>query len=119
MNQPETRSSNSFKMTPQSNFMVLAPIVRSREAELRALLTSMNEGLGRVNVNNSLIPFAKFDNLHFARLLILDDKTTADLRVYDLQQEDYPLYLAFLGDIDSDENGFLEDLSKIAPTGLR
>jgi hypothetical protein len=119
MNQPERRFSNSFKMTPQSSFMVLAPIVRSREEELRALLTSMNEGPGRVNVNNSLIPFAKFDNLHFARLLILDDKTTADGRVYGLHREDYPLYLAFLGDTDGDENGFLENLARIAPNGLR
>src|ERR1700692_1345056 len=114
-NRRETRSSSNCKMTPQSSFMILAPIVPSREKELRALLASMNEGTGRVNANNALIPFAKFDNLHFARLLILDDKTVDDVRVYGLRRKPYPLYLAFLGDIDSDEIGFLEDLARVAP----
>ena len=99
--------------------MVLAPIVPSREQELRGLLASMNEGPGRVNPNNVLIPFAKFENLHFARLLILDDKTTEDVRVYGLQPKTYPLYLAFLGDIDGDEERFLTELVKVAASGLR
>jgi hypothetical protein len=106
-------------MTPQSSFMVLAPIVPARDEELRRLLASMNDGPGRVNANNALIPFAKFDNLHFARLLILDDKTTEDVRAYRLHRKSYPLYLAFLGDVDSDENGFLEELAKVASNGLR
>lgn len=99
--------------------MVLAPIVPWREQELRGLLTSMMEGPGRVNPNNALIPFAKFENLHFARLLILDDKTTGDVRVYGLQPKNYPLYLAFLGDIDGDEESFLTELVKVAESGLR
>ena len=106
-------------MIPQSSFMVLAPIVPSREQELRGLLASMNEGPGRVNPDNALIPFAKFENLHFARLLVLDDKTTGDMRVYGLRPKTYPLYLAFLGDIDGDEERFLEDLVKVAASGLR
>lgn len=106
-------------MTPQSSFMFLAPIVPSREQELRGLLASMNEGPGRVNANSALIPFAKFENLHFARLIILDDKTTGDVRVYGLHRDPYPLYLAFLGDVDGDENRFLKDLVKVAADGLR
>ena len=46
-------------MTPQGNFMILAPIVPSREAELRGLLDSMNEAPGCVNPNNPLVPFAQ------------------------------------------------------------
>ena len=99
--------------------MILAPIEPSREGELRALLASMNEGPGRVNANNELIPFAKFDQLHFARLLILDDKTTADVEVYGSRRKPYPLYLTFLGDIDGDENVFLKDLTELAANGLR
>ena len=106
-------------MISQSSFMVLAPVVPSREQELRGLLASMNKGPGRVNANNALIPFAKFENLHFARLLILDDKTTGDVRVYGLQPKIYPLYLAFLGDIDGDEERFLVELVKSAASGLR
>ncbi|MEO8439728.1 MAG: hypothetical protein ABI540_05840 [Spartobacteria bacterium] len=106
-------------MTPQSSFMVLAPIEPSREAELRALLDSMNEAPGRVDPNNSLIPFAQFDRLHFSRLVILDDQTTGDVRVYDMEPQSYPLYLAFLGDIDGDAQSFLEELAYRAGDGLR
>ncbi len=72
-------------MTPQSNFMVLAPIQPEREAGLRQLLASMNDAPGRVNANNALIPFAQFDTLHVARLLILDDKTTEDVLAHGLR----------------------------------
>jgi hypothetical protein len=105
-------------MTPQSNFMVLAPINPERETELRQLFDSMNRAPGQVDPNNAIIPFAEFDMLHFARFLILDDKTTEDVRVYGLTPRSYPLYLAFLGDIDGDANGFLEDLIKRAGKGL-
>ena len=106
-------------MTPQSNFMVLAPIQPERENELRRLLDSMNDAPGRVNPNNALVPFAIFEMLHFARLLILDDKTSGDARVYGLPPRKFPLYLAFLGDMDGEEEGFLEDLARRASTGLR
>ncbi|HEX5490453.1 MAG TPA: hypothetical protein VFX07_04280 [Candidatus Udaeobacter sp.] len=105
-------------MTPQSNFMVLAPIIPEREAELRELLDSMNRGPGQVDPNNSLLPFAEFETLHFARFVILDDKTTEDVRVYGLAPRSYPLYLAFLGDFDGDVNGFLGKLIKRAGKGL-
>jgi len=106
-------------MTPQGNFTILAPIVLSREAELRGLLASMNEAPGLVNPNNPLVPFAQFDTLHFARFVILDDKTVADLRVYDLPIRTFPLYLAFLGDIDGEEEAFLNELVRRASSGLR
>jgi hypothetical protein len=106
-------------MTPQSSFMYLAPIAPAREAELRELLNSMNTAPGRVNANNSLIPFAEFDRLHFARVLILEDKTTGDVRAHGLPVQAYPLYLTFLGDIDGEEEEFLQDLVRRASNGLR
>lgn len=106
-------------MTPQSNFMVLAPIIPDREAELRRLLDSMNRGPGQVDPNNALLPFAEFDVLHFSRFIILDDKTTDDVRVYGLTPRTYPLYLAFLGDVDGDVNAFLTKLIERAGNGLR
>jgi hypothetical protein len=105
-------------MTPQSNFMVLAPINPKREMELRQLLDSMNRAPGRVEPNNALIPFAEFDTLHFARFVILDDKTTEDVHVYGLTPRSYPLYLAFLGDVDGDANAFLGQLIERAGNGL-
>lgn len=105
-------------MTPQSNFMVLAPINPDRELELRQLLDSMNRGPGQVDPKNELVPFAEFNNLHFARFVILDDHTTEDVRLYGLAPRVYPLYLAFLGDMDGDANAFLSGLIKRAGKGL-
>ncbi len=106
-------------MTPQSTFMIVAPIDPRRESELRRLLDSMNEGPGRVSPDNTLIPFARFEALHFARFVILDDKTLEDVRIYDVPVRSYPVYLAFLGDIDGDSNAFLADLVLKAEKGLR
>ena len=106
-------------MTPQATFMVVAAIDPAREADLRRLLASMNDSPGRVNANNALIPFGEFDTLHFARFVILDDKTLEDVRVYGLPVRTYPLYLAFLGDFDGDRNEFLGNLVKRAGKGLR
>ncbi|MEA3188111.1 MAG: hypothetical protein QOD99_1941, partial [Chthoniobacter sp.] len=52
------------------------------------------------------------------RLLILDDKTADDVRAYGLHREPYPLYLAFLGDIDGDEESFVATLARRAKQGL-
>ncbi len=106
-------------MTPQSSFMVLAAIAPSREAELCALLDSMNEAPGRVNGDNALIPFAHLEKIHFARFVILHDQTTDDVKAYGLSPQTYPLYLVFLGDVDGEEDEFLEELATIAPNGLR
>jgi len=107
-------------MTPQSNFMIVAPIDRAREAELRALLESMNKGPGLVKADNALVPFAQFDTLHFARFVILDDKDTrGDARAHGMPVRELPAYLAFLGDIDGDRDTFLEALAQRAQTGLR
>src|SRR5215475_874502 len=106
-------------MTPQATFMILAPIVLSREAELRDLLNSMNEATGGVNPNNLLVPFAQLETLHFARFVVLDDQTVGDVRVYGLPIRQHPLYLAFLADIDGEEEAFLNELVKRAPDGLR
>jgi hypothetical protein len=106
-------------MTPQSSFMVLAPLAAGREAELRILLASMNGAPGRLNPDNPLIPFGRFPSVHFARLVIVDDKTTEDVGVYGITPPKYPLTLAFAGDVDGDAGAFLADLARRAPDGLR
>jgi hypothetical protein len=107
-------------MTPQANFMVLAPIDPAREAELRALLDSMNDSPGQLNTSNPLVPFAQFDALHFARFVILKDGTLNDTRACGGGPvPTYPLYLTFLGDIDGEVDGFLAELVARAGDGLR
>jgi hypothetical protein len=99
--------------------MILAPIEPGREAELRRLLDSMNDAPGQVNANNALMPFGRFDALHVARFLIVDDKTLDDVRVYGLATRTYPRYLSFLGDLDGDVDVFFEEVAKEASAGLR
>lgn len=106
-------------MMPQSTFMVLSEVDPARESELRRLLGSMNDAPGRVNAHNALIRFGQLDRLHFARLVILDDKTLNDAHVYGEPPRAYPLYLGFLGDIDGDVPSFFEELAKLAANGLR
>jgi hypothetical protein len=106
-------------MTPQSTFMVLGTIIPEREAELRELLDSMNDAPGHVNPSNALIPFGQFDTVHVARFVILKDNSPDDVSVYGLPRRDYPLYLAFLGNVDGEPNAFLKDVAVRASTGLR
>ncbi len=71
-------------MTPQSNFMILAPVSPSRVTELRNLLAGMNHEPGVLNPGNALVPFDQFPRVHFARFVILDDQTLDDINVYGL-----------------------------------
>jgi hypothetical protein len=106
-------------MTPQSNFMIVAPVATGRTDDLRQLLATMNRKKGIVDVSNRLIPFAELDRLHFARLVILEDQTIDDIRAFGRQPSDYPLYLAFLGDFDGPSDDFLADMSARCEAGLR
>jgi hypothetical protein len=106
-------------MTPQGNFLVMAPVIPGREIELRHLLSSMNLSLGFVDPQNALIPFGRFDRLHFARLVILTDPTASDIAVYGVSVPDLPPTLAFFGDCDGSGDRFLEDLVDLAAPGLR
>ena len=107
-------------MMPQSNVFVAAPVKAEREAELRALLASMNVVPGQVDPNNALLPFEHFDRLHFARFLILQDQTLDDIHAaYGLPRQDYPSTLAFIADVDGDSDDFRKDLATRAGSGLQ
>ena len=99
--------------------MVLAAIAPERKAELRRLLESMNVAPGRVDPRNALIPFEAFPTLHMARLLILDDPTTEDVRAHGLEPRPDPLYFALLGDTDGEGDDFIRELAARASEGLR
>jgi len=106
-------------MTPQSNFMVLAPILPGRVGELRQLLATMNRTTGAVDPANPLVPFGQFGQLHFARFLVLEDSTLNDITAFGLPRVDYPTYLTFLGDFDGLDDAFWAELVQRAGNGLR
>jgi hypothetical protein len=108
-------------MTPQSSFMVLAPIIHGREQELRDLLASMNQPQrpGLADAENALVPFGQFDRLHFARFVVLEVPTAEDVTVYGLPPAPWQTSLAFLGDVDGPADTFLADLVARAGAGLR
>ena len=105
-------------MTPQSNFMVAAPVARGQEAGLRALLATMNSAPGMVDPNNALVPFARFDRLHVARFVILHDETLADFQQYGVTIDNLPVWLVFLGDCDGAAEAMLAELAALAGAGL-
>jgi hypothetical protein len=106
-------------MTPQSNFMVLAPVAPDRVGGLRQALASMNRAPGVVDPQNSVIPFAQFETLHFARVLVLEDMTLDDITAYGLPRVNYPIYLALLADFDGPEDKFVAELIERAGAGLK
>ena len=105
-------------MTPQSNFMVLAPVLAECEHDLRSLLATMTAAPGMAEPENALFPFARFPRLHVARFVILDDATLDDLPADDPLRHAL-LWLAFVGDCDGDANAQLAEFVAIAGGGLR
>ncbi len=99
--------------------MVVAPIIGERMNELRALLSSMNDRPGMAKRDNSLVPFGEFENLHYARFVILDDQTLRDFEEFGAPMPNFSVLLAFLGDCDGPGDEFLADLARRAAPGLR
>ena len=99
--------------------MVVATVAAGKEADLRAVLDAMNFKPGVVNPHNEILPFASLERLHFARLVILDDRTAADIAAYGLTPHNFPKTLAFLGDCDGPAQSFLNELASLAENGLR
>ncbi len=106
-------------MTPQSSFMISAPVTVGRIAALRELLATMNAAPGHADPANSLLPFARFEALHVARFVVFEDATVGDLHAYGAAFDDAPVYLLFLGDCDGPAEALLEAFAREAAPGLR
>lgn len=99
--------------------MVVAPVDVNRTDELRSLLATMNRAPGMANPDNEIIPFGRLPDLHFARIVVLEDQTLDDITTaYGLPRRNYPLYLAFLADFDGDVDSFRKQLVSVAGKGL-
>ena len=86
---------------------VIAPIKPGQQDALKRLLGDLGEN----PADNPLIPFGQFSQLHFARLLVLDETT-------DLQRAPIPAYLVFLSDVDAPLDRYLDRLVDVAGAGL-
>ena len=107
-------------MVPQSNLLVAAELKREQEAELRDLLDSMNGSPGTANPDNPILPFGRFEGLHFARFVMLEDQALADIHTaYGLPERHYPVMLAFIADFDGSADDFRAELVRRASTGLQ
>src|SRR5437867_2502526 len=113
------KSRKSPAMAPQSNFLVVAAIDPDRIGALRTVLATMNHRPGVVDPQNALVPFGKFDRLHFARFVILDDANQDDITAYGLPRPGFPVTLAFLGDCDGSTSDLFAELVRHAGPGLR
>jgi hypothetical protein len=105
-------------MIPPGHFMVLAEVLPGREQALRDVLAQMNSGPGQADPANPLLPFGRFDTLHFARFAILDDATHGDLRACGVEPAPLPTWLAFLGDCDGPGAHQLDEFARVAQAGL-
>lgn len=105
-------------MTPQSAFMIAAEILPERMAALEECLDSMNIAPGVVDVDNTLLPFSRFNTLHFARFLIINARNVADIEAYDVAPDHWPPTLVFVGDCDGPADDFLSAMAEKAGSGL-
>src|SRR5712691_9043312 len=81
-----------------------------RPSELDSLLSLLHR-MAADPAGNALIPFGRFGQVHFARLLVLDESI-------DPSGRRTPPYLLFITDIDDPLDGFLEQLVDIAESGV-
>ena len=99
--------------------MVVAPLDVKRTDELRSLLATMNRAPGTANPDNEIIPFGRLPDLHFARIVVLEDQTLDDITTaYGLPRRNFPLYLAFLADFDGDVEQFRNQMISLSRKGL-
>ena len=99
--------------------MVVARVAPGRERGLRELLETMNAQPGMADPANAVLPFGRFERLHFARLAVLDDPTLGDIEAHGVPRPNLPVYLAFIGSCDGPASECIEDLARRAGAGLR
>jgi hypothetical protein len=89
-------------MTPQSNFMIVAPIREGHKTELQALLHELNMpgATGMADPQSGKLPFGQFETIHYARFVVIDDRTLVDFLALGTSMPRQKTGLAFLGHCD-------------------
>ncbi len=104
-------------MTPQDHLIVVAAVPGDRAADLRAFLATMTlPGLpGAADPANAILPFGRFDTIHFAQLLVLEDKTLGDRAVYPNLHKIDPIYLCLMIDCDGEATELMVRIVRECP----
>jgi hypothetical protein len=107
-------------MIPQDSFVIVAR-VGTDVAGLRRKLAEMNfpGRTGFADPENQLLPFGKFDAIHFARFVVLADNTLDDRARYPELPKSEPTYLCFMVDCDGDAGELLDAIVQWTSAGLR
>ena len=98
--------------------MVVAEVQPGHEQALRGVLAQMNSGPGQADPDNRLLPFGRFESLHFLRFAILVDPTHGDMAAYGETPAPLPTYLSFFGDCDGPGDAQLDEFARVAQGGL-
>lgn len=106
-------------MTPQHDFMIAAPLRAGARPSIDELLASMASKPGLADPDNPVLPFSRFPNIHFARLLVLDDRTLADRTHFPNLYFPCPVRLALLVVCDGSAEAQIDALADLAGDGLR
>lgn len=106
-------------MTPQSTFMIFAVVSEGQIKKLRTVLANMNKTVAHADPNNKLVPFGRFDRLHFARFTIIEANTADEIKAFGLAPRPWKPTLTFFCDFDGDRDSFLAELAKSAGSGIK
>lgn len=99
--------------------MVASPVLAERVDALRSLLASMNRTPGVVDPLNALVPFARFENIHFARFVVAEDQTLEDRAAFPGMPPSERVLLLFLVDCDGSGDALLARIATECAQGLR
>jgi hypothetical protein len=106
-------------VTPQYDFMIAAPLRAGARPSIDALLESMSLKPGLADPDNSVLPFSRFPRIHFARVLVLDDRTLADRTYFPNLYFPCPVRLALLVVCDGPAEAQIDEMAAVAGDGLR
>ncbi|MGZ8295783.1 MAG: hypothetical protein ACXWU4_01295 [Allosphingosinicella sp.] len=106
-------------MTPQHDFMIAAPLRAGARPSIDDVLASMAREPGLADPDNPILPFSRFQKIHFARLVVLDDRTLADRTYFPNLYFPCPVRLALLVVCDGSAEAQIDELAEVAGDGLR
>jgi hypothetical protein len=90
---------------PQNTLAIRMPVIESKEDALRKTLAKINQD----PADNAIMPFSVFNDLHFARFLLLEGPAHPEV---------YETTLIFMANIDGLSSDFIDELIKYLASGL-